>query len=154
MKLIFNEKSGKKIGIDFDGTLTRCNQRAIKTLEFLRLPWSIINLLFIYSSPNKEVVKALKKIQHQHQIMIISSRPRFLRGKIERFLERQGLNKVDIVCTGWLERKKRKLKILKETGIKVYIDNEKDIRTFLADNMIVTLSPVSFCRRIAKRASL
>jgi len=139
----------KKIGFDFDGTFTYCNQELKRTLESLRIPWSIINLLFINSRPNKRLIKALKKIQRDYKIVIISSRPTFLRKKIENFLVTQGLQEIEIICTGWLRRKNRKLKALKETGINVYIDNEKDIREFLKENLISTFSPLAFCKLVS-----
>jgi len=136
------------IALDFDGTFTYCNQGLKRTLESLRIPWSIINLLFINSRPNKKLIKALKKIQKDYKVVIISSRPTFLRKKIENFLVTEGLQEIEIICTGWLRRKSRKLEALKKSGISVYIDNEKDIRDFLKKNLISTFSPLTFCRMV------
>ena len=127
----------KRIGIDFDGTLTLFSN--------LKLPWWVFGPLFpltFISPPNKKIIEILRKLKKAgHEIVIISSRPKFFTRLSEMWLKFHNIPYSRLICAGFIEGRRRKLEIIKKEKIRLLIDDDKGIANFLRQDSISVLYP-------------
>ena len=122
-----------KIGVDLDGTLT--NFKSYKGR--VNLPWWTGIWLFLLK-PNKKMVEILKKWEGQgHEIIIISGRPQRLEDSTKRWLKKYQIpfKRVILVELGdGIE--KRKLRVIRQLGIEMFVDDDLWTVKFLVQNGI------------------
>lgn len=102
----------------------------------VKLPqWLYIFLIpiFLLTTINRQ--KLLKEIAANHQIIIVSARPAWCQKLTKKWLRYHKVQFDKLYCIGFGKgTKKRKLKIIEEENIKVFVDDNKRIREFLNQN--------------------
>jgi len=121
-----------KIGIDLDGIITPVGF----INPDLKLPSWLYALLIpvvLMVTPNKK--EELKKIALNNEIIIISARPQGIKNLTEKWLRFHKIPFDKIYCVGFGKgTKQRKLKIIKQENIELFIDNDERTTNFLNGN--------------------
>jgi len=116
------------IGTDLDGVITSVGLYSPET----KLPWwCAVWLIFV--PPNRKMVETLKRWRREgNEIIIVSARPKRLTNLTRWWLKRYRVpfNQLYIVGTG-IGVKQRKLKIIQNTEIELFIDDDPKIVDFL-----------------------
>ncbi|XOB40529.1 MAG: hypothetical protein ACKKMR_00755 [Candidatus Nealsonbacteria bacterium] len=151
----------KQIGFDFDGVIVKLPYPLQRISN--RLPWWLSGALnFLIGQPDEEILGIVRKLKEKgYKIIIITSRPNFLKRRLREFFEKS-LNSLnydktpclEIICTGPIKRKLKKLKVMKEKGIQFLIDDDGGCRFFLKRNSVLAFSPESFNRLLLKNLGL
>jgi len=127
----------KVIGIDLDGP--------IMPISFynpsVRLPWPLFFLLvpvIVFLKPNKQVVKKMQVMKDQgYQFMIVTARPKQFSRFTERLTRFHHIPFESLDCVGGGKgTKERKLKVIKEKRIEIFIDNDRRVLEFLKRNSV------------------
>ena len=128
------------IGCDIDGTVTVSSVR----INF-KLPWWIFIFLFFVPSA-KKMIKILISLSANHKIILISARPKELDFLTKWWLNRKHVPYSLLFLVG-LERgiEERKLEIIQQEKIDMFIDDDEKIITFLKERGIDALSPKGAC---------
>jgi len=124
------------IGCDIDGVLTPLRFR----INF-RLPWWVF-LFLAFVPSNKRMLKILISLSASHKIVLVSSRPKQLNWLTQWWLKRNYVpySSLFLVESGpGIEQ--RKLEIIREEKIDLFIDDDEKIVIFLREHGINALSP-------------
>lgn len=131
----------KIIGIDLDGP--------ISPIGFynpsIRLPWPLFFLLvpiIIFLKPDPQVVKKMQVLKDQGCILaIVSATPKQFRWFRRLLLKLHHIPFDSLDCVdGGKGTKERKLKVIKEKKIEVFIDDDIRILNFLQSNSVKAVS--------------
>lgn len=124
------------VGCDIDGVLTPVSAR----IRF-RLPWWVFACL-VFISPNKRMLGILISLSANHKIVLVSSRPKQLNWLTQWWLKRNYVPYSSLFLVG-LEPgiEQRKLEIIWEEKIDLFIDDDEKIVIFLREHSINALSP-------------
>ncbi len=130
----------RTVGIDLDGTITRIALRNPN----IRLPWWLFYILVplvLVLRPNKLVVKKLQTIKERGcKIIIITARPIQLEGLIRKWLVSYCVPFDNLFCVGFGKgAEERKLKVINDEDVEIFIDNNKRCRDFLKNNSVNTV---------------
>ena len=135
-----------RIGVDFDGTLTRIR------LNGSELSGKLCGVLFFLGLPNRKLMKALRYIQKEgHEIIIVSARPKCLMRFSKKWLSCKKLNYTEMIFNGVVFQKENKLRVIKEKKIDLFVDDDRKIRGFLEENLIPVISPKEFVNFFYKK---
>lgn len=124
------------IGCDIDGVLTPVSARIS-----LRLPWWIF-LFLAFVPSNKRMIKILISLSANHEIVLVSSRPKQLNWLTQWWLKRNYVPYLSLFLVGLKPGiEQRKLEIIKKEDIEMFIDNDEETVLFLKERGINALSP-------------
>lgn len=125
-----------KIGVDFDGTITKNKWYKEKT----NLPWWLIFIgvitLWPFIWPKREIVDALRRwAKNNDEIIIISAKPKELKELTEIWLFQYKVPFDQLVLVGTGEGvEERKLKAIQELGVEFYLDDDLTTVNFIRRN--------------------
>jgi hypothetical protein len=128
-----------EIYCDCDGVLNFLPPKMHRILKKLPVPISGI-LFFITGYPNKKIIRILRRFRKKgHKIIIITSRPKFLKKRLEKWLFKNKIPYNQLICTGPFRRKLKKKEIVADRKISIGIDDEVNfwkgiISVFSPDN--------------------
>ena len=132
------------IGVDLDGTLSQVSLYN----PSLRLPWWFFLLLIplVLSGATRKTVKALREFEKNGvEIVIISARPRQLAGLTKMWLRIHRVPHSQLFCVGFGKgTKQRKLAIIQQEDITMFIDDDGRTLRFLEENSVEVLQVNSF----------
>jgi uncharacterized HAD superfamily protein len=122
------------MGVDFDGTVTKNGwlQR-----DCLNLPWWIYFVIFsildVIAKPNKKIVYAINRYSgNDNKVIVISSRPKELKGLIEKWLKKNKIVVGEIFTIGpGKNLEKRKFDVLVGEKVNMYVDDDPKTIEFL-----------------------
>ncbi len=127
-----------KIGVDVDGTITAdniCNSN----IGF-SLPWWLCYFLipFLWSKPRKEVVEKMRLMKAQgHQFIIVTRWPDHFSPRVKKSLINRGVPFDGLFCVGFTKgADERKLKVIKDEKIDIFVDSNKCFAEFLKSNSV------------------
>jgi uncharacterized HAD superfamily protein len=127
-----------KIGIDLDGVITPIGL-INPSLNLPRWLYIFVVPIILLMIPDKK--EELKRIATNHEIIIISARPKWSQKLTEKWLRYHKIPFDKIYCVGFGKgTKQRKLKIIEKEGIKFFVDNDSRITKFLNGNSIKVIS--------------
>ena len=127
-----------KIGVDLDGTLTSVGLYNTDT----KLPWwCALWLIFVW--PNKIMIKILQRLKKRgDEIIIISARPKQLENLTQYWCKKHKIPIDRIICIGTGEKvEERKLEIIRKENIKMFIDDDSKIVSYLKEKGIDAYFP-------------
>jgi uncharacterized HAD superfamily protein len=123
-----------KMGVDFDGTVTI-------QIGFLRdrlnLPLWIYFVIFSVmdriTKPNKKIINAMNRYSgNGNKVIVVSSRPKELKGFIEKWLNRNKIVVDEIFTIGpGKNLEKRKFDVLVGEKVDIYVDDDPKTINFL-----------------------
>lgn len=124
------------IGCDIDGVITLFSRKIRKTL-----PWWLFALL-IFVPPFKKIINILKKMGLKNKIILISARPKKVEFLTKLYLKWFEIPYEKIYLLGpGKDIEKRKLEIILQEKIDIFIDDEQEILEFLIKQGINAVSP-------------
>jgi len=127
-----------KIGIDLDGVITPIGL-INPSLKLPRWLYVFIIPIILLMVPNKK--EELKKIAANHEIIIVSARPKWSKALTETWLKYHKIPYRRIYCVGFGKgTKQRKLEAIRQEGIEVFVEDNIRIRAFLNGNSVRTVS--------------
>jgi hypothetical protein len=139
--LVYNETGPKmKIGTDLDGILLTFKflNPSIKLPQWSYLPFAFLSFLL---PPNFAKKRILQSLSESNEIIIVSARPKWFEFPTKLWLKFWGIPVDRVYCVGFGKgTKERKLKIIKDEGIDIYIEDDKRIIQFLNKHSIKVLS--------------
>ena len=131
-----------KIGIDLDGVITLLGfiNPSVKLPQWLYVLLAPI-ILLMHPCQKKE----LNNIEtNGHTIIVVSARPRWFENLTKTWLKYHGIPFEKIHCVGFGKgTRQRKLKIIEQEKIEIFIENDEKIREFLNHNSIKTISSLN-----------
>jgi uncharacterized HAD superfamily protein len=131
-----------KIGIDLDGVITPIGL----INPSLKLPhWLYILLvpIILFMVPTKK--EELRKIAKNHEVVIVSARPKWSQKLTEGWLRYHRIPFKKLYCLGFGKgTKERKLKLIREEKIQIFVEDDRKILKFLKQNSINALSNFEF----------
>lgn len=129
--------------MDLDGpiypiSLVSCNPS-------IRLPWPLFFLLvpiILFLKPDAQVVKKMQALEDQGcLILIVSATPKQFRWLRKLLLKLHHVPFKSCFCIGGGKgTKERKLKVIREEGIEIFIDDDNRVLNFLRSNSIKAIS--------------
>jgi len=127
-----------KIGIDLDGVITPLGL-INPSLKLPRWLYIFIIPIILLMVPDKK--EELKKIAANHEIIIISARPKWSQNLTEKWLRYHKISFSKVYCVGFGKgTKQRKLKIIEKEGIEFFVDNDSRVTKFLNGNSVKAIS--------------
>ena len=128
------------IGVDLDGVISK---RGLYNPS-LRLPWWLFLLLIpliSFVAPNKKTLKELKRLENNgDKIIIISARPVQVTNLTRNWLEFHQVPFSELFCVGFGKgTKQRKLDVIREEGIQLFVDDDEKFLSFLNNNSIMAI---------------
>ena len=137
---MYNEIGPMKIGIDLDGVISTFKflNPSIKLPQWFYLPLSFLCFLL---PPNFTKRKILQLLSENNEIIVVSARPKWFEFSTKLWLKFWRIPVDSVHCVGFGKgTKERKLKVLREEGINVFIEDDKRIIQFLSRHSIQVLS--------------
>jgi len=132
-----------KIGADLDGTITSAGLYN----PSIKLPWWLFYLLVplvLSLKPDKLIIEKFETMKKWgYEIIIITARPKQLEKLTKEWLVSYRIPFDKLFCVGFGKgTKERKLKVIKEEKITIFIDDNKNCRNFLKSNSINVVGSV------------
>ena len=134
-----------KIGIDLDGTITRVGLYNPN----IRLPWWLFCLLvpfLLLLKPDKMVIEKLQTLKDKGcEIVIVTARPIQLARITKQWLLSHYVPFDQLFCVGFGKgTEERKLKIINDKKIEIFIDNDQSCIEFLKNNSIKAVNKTEY----------
>jgi uncharacterized HAD superfamily protein len=124
-----------KIGIDIDGIITPVGfiNPSVKLPRWLYI--FLMPLMLLMIPCKKEELERIRK--EGHEVILISARPPWSKPLTEAWLKYHRIPFSKIYCVGFGKgTKQRKLKVIKEERVEIFIENDKRVRKFLRHNSV------------------
>ena len=115
----------------------------------VRLPqWLFVVLVPIieWRKPKKQVVEKMQALTAQGYIFLIfSGRPKWFFRRTERLLKRHSVPFESLYCVGFGKgTNDRKLKVIREEKIEIFIDDNERVLKFLQSNSVKAVSSLDY----------
>ncbi|UZE93108.1 MAG: hypothetical protein IB617_03035 [Candidatus Nealsonbacteria bacterium] len=139
------ENNIQKISIDFHNTI-KILPGDFERIFHNKLPsWFCGLLTWVIGRPNQKIIKILRELVNEKkkdcEITILTSTPKFWERRLKKWLSRHDVPFTEIICTGPIKRKLKKLKAIKEKRIQLSIDDDLD-SAFSPENSIDILKAI------------